>query len=126
MSAWLVSREHIDALVTIFARSDGRRPALDPETAVGRLLWEENRRSVAYRYPGDEAMIGEFDPEYTYTPRLQPPRPAVANLKLVRCYEYQSCEHPGWEQSEAYRLCQRMTGYLVSELPGYDEAPWGI
>lgn len=99
-------------------------------TPVGRMLLTENVRSVAYRYPGCDAdqlpgSIGqtvdgyEFRrvpyPEYDFGP--------VDGLSLLSCYEYQSCEHPDWRRSEAWRFCQSLRSALISVLPGYDAAP---
>jgi len=98
---------------------------------LGRLLWLENVTSVAYRYQGDDndGLPGPNDftaldaaeyvwsrPAYTMT--------AVEALKALSCYEYQSCEHPGWGKSEAYRFCEALRLALCNRLAGMDDAPW--
>ena len=51
----------------------------------------------------------------------------VQIIKAARCLDYQSCEHPGWEQSDACKLLQAIIGDDTSaHLPGYDEAEWEI
>jgi hypothetical protein len=51
----------------------------------------------------------------------------VQIIKAVRCLEYQSCEHPGWEESAACRLLRAIIGDdATRNLPGYDEAEWQI
>ena len=55
-----------------------------------------------------------------------PVRSAIEILKLVDSLEYQSCEHPEWERSEARKCLHRITGFAVSQLPGYAIAPWSI
>lgn len=94
------------------------------------MLRPENERSVAYRYDTRENLPGPVEREepafYRFTASkmfTRRPNPVEA-LKLIRCYEYQSCEHPGWESSEAKGFCDTMTAALVACLPGYDDAPW--
>ena len=109
-----------------------RRRELTSETAdhVGAMLAAENRRSVDHRY--DENELEDF---YTFThypesgergsagrPRLDP----VQVLKAISCYEYQSCEHPEWEQSEAHDFCRVLRHAAVNALPGYDDAAWEV
>jgi hypothetical protein len=67
-------------------------------------------------------------------------------LKAVACFDYQSCEHPGWPDSKAHDLMEalhtavlarhpdlgeRVNGpfgetYRYTTLPAWDAAPWGI
>jgi hypothetical protein len=47
-------------------------------------------------------------------------------LNAVHCYEYQACEHPGWETSEAHAFCKALERRLISKLPGYNDGPWAI
>src|SRR3989304_3286724 len=98
MSAWIVSKEHIDVMIATgmqygrhgwqgnlnwSVREEGDGPTayreLTYESAdeIGRMLWNENVRSIEARYP-DTAESGDypgpvsFDPEqadeYVYTP----------------------------------------------------------
>lgn len=134
MSAWIVSREHIDILVT----------ALDPSTQaegdrLGRMLWAECLKSVAYRYPHDTdgGRPGPTDfhdadvQTYIWTPREVP---AAWIRAAASCYDYQSCEHPGYKTSEARRiahsLCERYAAYDrhrdYNQPVGPDNPPWGI
>lgn len=106
MSAWIVGRAHIDVLVQ--ALCEGEHVTDDPDS-VGRVLWRENLRSVAYRYPGDTGNGDRPGPisfrdsdvdTYRYRrPRNKPDLEAL--LVAIDCYEYQSCEHPGWASSTA-------------------------
>lgn len=93
---------------------------LDTADRVGQMLLSENHKSVNHRYSesDDESRL------YRYSPRLQ--RPAVEILKLIDCYEYQSCEHPGWKKSEARKFCDVLRGKLIGQLPGYSDAKWSI
>jgi hypothetical protein len=113
MSAFVVSKGDIDAIVTIALELGvSTRPA----NLLGRLLWEENVKSVAYRYNmparhADENAGYLADIEaYRFEPVTLEARAARA---VVDCYDYQSCEHDGWEASEA----RRVIGHLEARLP---------
>jgi hypothetical protein len=148
MSAWVVSKDHIDLLVSfgLAAGMEGRyHDALrwhhkgvtrylnhGTTDAVGQMLVDECVRSVSYRYPGDNVARGELpgpvDAYYTRPYRFEPVRPLpalVVAFKAIHCYDYQSCEHPGWPTSEAHEFCVRLQSRLTSMLDGYDAAPWG-
>ena len=133
MSAYLVSKAHIDALVTA-ARNlgdfgwyydDGSADSwrfareLDP-SEIGQMLWTENNTSVNDRYSEDE-----IPPAYEFkrTRTLDP----VVILKAIRCLNYQSCEHDGWKESEAHAFLEALTISMIHNLDGYDEAPgWDL
>jgi hypothetical protein len=84
------------------------------------MLLAQNRRSVDFRY-------AESDIEEPYTHALSTTRTPAAMLKAIDCYEYQSCETPDWEDTEAARFCQALRAHLIHQLPGYDEADtWAI
>lgn len=135
MSAWLVSRRHIDALVTAATTAQFYNRELEQITAepdaLGRLLWGECLKSVSARYPrdGDGEWPGPAGltraeiAGYTHTPLTFDP---VTLLKALDCYEYQSCEHDGWRTSTAREVCQSLRRYLIATLPGYHNAPWGL
>lgn len=97
---------------------------------IGQMLRDENVRSVLYRYPdcmegGDLPGIVGDDPAEPYRfKRLPWEFNAVQALKAIDCYEYQSCEHPEWHESEAKRFCDSLRSVLIHSLPGYNEAPW--
>ena len=137
MSAWIVSKQHIDALAYWLDRMG----IAHDKQKMGELLWSENHKSIRARY-GDYNHKGKFvkRPKYHY----MIPQPRVTesyyddfdpqNLDqiqaLVHCYTYQSCEHKGWEKSRAKRLMDRLEAQLV--MSGADwkregtKAPWGI
>lgn len=142
MSAYVVDKAHIDALVkaALGQRQDFRywhneeHKRVDSNNAeeIGAMLWNENVRSVSYRYPSDslESLPGRIDSPwltpYTYSFMRTPYREPVAVLKAIDCYEYQSCETPDWEQSEAFAFCRALRRHVIGRLPGYDEADWSI
>ena len=115
--------------------------------AVGAMLTAENARSVQYRYPDSgmddlpgpvdngfvtDALMGSYRyPIYGSGPIAIAASPrrltAVEGLKAINGYEYQSCEHPGWESSAAKAFCDALKDALINALPGYDDADtWSI
>jgi hypothetical protein len=61
------------------------------------------------------------------TPRAIPPPASTAVIaKQIAHYEYQSCEHGGWEESESRAFCLALAEALLRSLPGWEDAPWGI
>lgn len=129
MSAWLVDCEHIDTMVTAALAWELAVPEKADE--IGRMLWGENLESIKYRYPGDhggerpgpvdlaDADILEY--EFTLVPgRADPGVVAVA----CECYEYQSCEHPGWAQSTA-RLWNAQLHTVAVEMRQHYNARFG-
>jgi hypothetical protein len=137
MSAFLVSENHINALVStaihgVVECEGNSQPwyhvyfdrvhvqQLNADN-VGLKLWQECAASVSARYPKDPETISEY--HFTAPARRLS---AVAALKLIRCYEYQSCEHDGWESSASKQFCAGLTSAIIEHLSGYQCAPWGI
>jgi hypothetical protein len=179
VSAFIVSKSHIDALVSVIAygpkdsqRHDWRgiswsRPcepyAPSPEypqyvtdtkwmslatgglaelrkndqeitgDELGFILWAENVASVHYRYPGEDidTLPGTYTEQgqneasqgYTFS-RLGKLPTTIEAFKLISCLDYQSCEHPEWRESEAFRILEALKDALIGCLAGYSEAPW--
>lgn len=132
MSAFQCCNTHINALVAAafgegikkqwFAvYNDGKRYEMT-ERELGELLTEENAKSIAYRYPNEPKADVQFVPAQPYVFSLTP----VEVLKACDCYEYQACEHPGWERSVAAACVQRIRKDYIKKLAGYDEAAWEI
>ena len=121
MSAYIVSDATIDALVT-FAKSGSWTMVEGTEQAIGDLLVAENYKSVNYRY-GETDEPHKYTYHFMLTPANQTP---VVILKLCANYEYQACEHPEWEASKAHDIIKRIEAKAIRELPGYDDAPWGL
>lgn len=141
MSAWIVSEQHITAMLTAglrfgygpddkmrffageYNRAKVRELTLSTASEVGQMLWAENYASVNHRY--EES--GEA-PDYDYPDRSgdRVEKDPVVILKLIDCYEYQSCEHDGWATSKAKAFCDALRSRAINKLPGYDAAPWGL
>lgn len=132
MSAWIVTKTHIDYLLTaaITLAPEGLefgRCRLSPETAsaIGQHLWRENYRSVNYRYERRGRC-----PAYTFKPYAGdvPFTPATV-WKEVGCYGYQTCERPDYPKSIAYTFVKALESLLGPEPeddPEWAAAPWGI
>lgn len=101
-----------------------RRRELTTETAgrVGAMLWAENRRSVDHRYDEEEIEPVYEAPNSRQLARVGAVDPLVI-LRALSCYEYQSCEHPEWESSEAHAFCDALRATAIRRLPGFDDAP---
>ena len=86
----------------------------------GRMLWEENARSVAFHHQLPELpaqMGGDELAAYRFTPVLPPS--LIGCFRMLDAYDYESCEHPGWEGSQAKAAVQAMRERLISLLPGF-------
>jgi hypothetical protein len=110
-----------------YHHAEGRRCELTHlnRAEVCAMLAQENTRSLEARYTPAQAgaSVGGFPRHPSKALNLS----AVAILKALDCYEYQSCEHDGWRDSEAFAFCEALRGTLISKLPGYDGAEtWGI
>ena len=84
------------------------------------MLRIENEKSVGFRY----SEVIEHCPLAPF--RFVRGIEAVQVLKAIQCYRYQSCEHPGWENSDARRWIDRLESDAIANLPGYDDADWEI
>ncbi|MFD4407730.1 hypothetical protein ACFWPH_33695 [Nocardia sp. NPDC058499] len=115
MSAFIVGNEHIDILVNAIAQYGvaGQGAGRTVFRNLGQMLWDENVCSVDYRYREDNPRSryvlhtteGELD--------------ALAVLKAAHCYEYQSCEHPEWDDSQARTWITRLREAIYAEQPDY-------
>lgn len=141
MSAFILGTDHIDYLVSAAVDAgthqsgfgiywDGERVEWHNADVVGAALLRENIASVSHRYAdnGTGSLPGPIPnpvPEdYVYLPFLKVDAAQV--LKALDCYEYQSCEHPGWNDSEARRFCDVLRRRYASKMPGYEEALWEV
>lgn len=128
MSAWIVSKAHIDCLVQAMV-VEGIVP-LDKATVTGRELWRENHRSINYRYNERQRT-----PAYEFS-GIEAPLDDWTVFKQISCYGYQTCERPDWEKSRSYRLTEKLAAVILARLgvtresvydhPGWADGPWGI
>jgi hypothetical protein len=153
MSAFVVDPTHIDLILSCAVNGprDGERHHLgepwyppyvnellpgaggplrkEDGDRAGAALLAECIASVSHRYPGDD-HLGLPGPVPTPRPEDYRWKDFGSALTIaeacsaIDCYEYQSCEHPGWDGSGAAAFCRRLRSGLTGALPGYDEAPW--
>lgn len=125
MSAWLVTKAHIDAIVQT-AIVEGLA-TMEGADDLGAALWLENHRSLHARY-------GDPIPEkidYTYE-GIESPLDPVKVYTLLRCYDYQTCEHDAWHDSTnpMATLVDTLASTFLDRLGGDTEiisrGPWGI
>ena len=142
MSAFVVDKAHINAMIDAGLSVRYRPMHWYPEgkegssslteinaSEVGQMLLEECIKSVGYRYEDSKItdLPGRSDAEYLipFQYHLVHNIPnALHTIAITKCYMYQSCEHPEWEQSEACTFCQALISNKIADLPGYDDAPW--
>lgn len=120
MSAFLVSDNHINTLVT-FARlhqiqfflNNGKMLSGRDPQKLAEILKAENVRSLNYRYTEqEEAEPIQFRLTNTYfTP--------VQILGAANCYEYQACECPDYFKSYAAKIISIIKEEAIRCLPGY-------
>lgn len=131
MSAWLCSQDHLNLITNASPH---------PNENTFKMLLEENLNSLRARY-GDEidADEGKFSASYRFEPidpaaliervyterrslaqhypavsqPVTPDRIAAQVRQSAKSYDYQSCEHDGWPQSEACRIVSK----LVEDIP---------
>ncbi len=118
-----------DGLMQWYTKGVMRKATAERADEIGAMLVAENVASVRYRYrEGLDALLPGPVVQYWREPYLwtQPAyRPTIAEaVKAIGCYDYQSCEHPGWESSEAKQFCEALEHALAIRIPGYDKAPW--
>ncbi len=147
MSAYICDKEHIVYLVAAamstrinphggpfrwrYNDESHKLPGdFDRAAEVANMLWCENIKSVSHRYPNESSasLPGPIGKVYVTAPedfpvfaRIDP----IEVLSAVACYEYQSCEHPEWRDSEAFAFCESLKESAFRVLPGYERAEWG-
>ncbi len=133
MSSWVVSKSHIDVLVSALRAFKVEHNLGRDPVKIGRALWRENVESVAYNYQlrtrddGRKDEMAHYEraiEAYTFR-ELHDLKPGAV-VKAAHCFDYQSCDHPAWEASEACRTMARLVDKLAQSLPGYEAAPWGV
>ena len=135
MSAYIVSERHILTLAFHYHNmvlgtitNDQYDPEQLKETA--KILWGENSKSVNYRYNVKGRVV--FSRKNLAVPKINC---SLTELyKLIRCWEYQTCEHPTHEKSIAWQMMQALKARMLDHIivhtntfeDSYEEAEWGI
>ena len=120
MSAYQVAPATIDLIVSYLIEA-GVVP-LDEAEGTALTLWQENARSIAYRYHnGDfQEAMREAGP-YTFTHYIQVQGDGAYGC--ANCFDYQASEHPEWEASKACALVGLVKNYTGRAKAS---APWGV
>jgi hypothetical protein len=92
--------------------------------AIGQVLVDENYRSVNARYRGEYGQPHKFVMNMGFKHHRK--MSAVEVLALCNCYDYQACESDDYETTKAHGLTDYIRHIAIRELPGYDDAPWGL
>lgn len=141
MSAYIVDHDHIDALlsygiqhnVCYVASGSCIEITETNATEIGRILLDENERSVRFRYPTCDVddipgTIGQNAAGYKF--RRWPatlPLAALAILKACNGFDYQACETDDYETSLAAVIIRAIRHCAISRLPGYSDSPgWSM
>ena len=140
MSAYVVSESDIDVLVQAITTLGYWSSDTAAADELGSMLLEECFRSVEYRYPNDPSRDSLPGPvpmpkveEYRYVEPVMGPDDGLNSIRrqqwniAARHYQYQSCEHPGWEKSEAAGLVEALMKVTPHTEADYSEGsfPWG-
>jgi hypothetical protein len=138
MSAYICNPSHI-AFVACWATAFDQfaTPAkrVENATKAAKVLAEENIRSVSHRYP-DQKDGERCGPRLTdqqivdlsvlwaenYASHRNRINEPVQAIKLAHCLDYQSCEHPDYETSEAAKLIRQAIYTASTGLVGYKSA----
>jgi hypothetical protein len=153
MSAFIVEKNHILYLVSAamaltrggftwhvddptqpggYRRGELRKCDYERAAEVANMLWRENVASVSHRYPNESSstLPGPSDRSgFVITARdftvcFDRFEPAQV-CKACDCYDYQSCEHNGWNTCESKAFTEMLRRAAMNALPGYDSAKWG-
>jgi len=139
VSAFVVDPYHIRYLNTYASHHQVRTPRREDASSMthdeaATVLWNQNIRSVAYRYPdsGDDlpGRIGFTSPmpDHTIWHHLAWDHggfPAGRVLAALACLQYQSCETPDYYETVAYEYLDAIRHEAIRHTDGYDGA-WEI
>lgn len=85
--------------------------------AIGDILKQENVKSVNYLHRENNVLPFNYE-DIPQKDILTP----VQLFGLLDCLEYQSCEHPGFKDSQAFAIINRLRKLAGTLLDGYS---WG-
>lgn len=126
MSAYIVDRNHIRYLVSAAVQRKCFKGM--SATKLGQMLWDECIKSVSYRYPGEttDTLPGPCGESFKYRHKVWVGEIEDNQLlESVKCYQYQSCEHPEWETSSAIEVCYKLKESLKNRGDSKVETVWG-
>lgn len=136
MSAYMCDDKHLRLLaawcmtgrgpMNLYVSRVGEELKRETATRIAKMLAQENWESVSYRYqresiynPSEALTVTDSDINEA---RCKSP---VEIIKSAQCLEYQSCEHPGWNESNAKKQIASIIDRAITWLSGYEDANWG-
>ena len=108
--------------------ADGYRVARPGGGSSGKVVDSENQfftaaQAVKERPVRESFALGHVAPHCR--PEFVFDFPVVI-LKLCANLDYQSCETPDWKTTKARALLEQIKDEAIRQLPGYEDAPWGL
>jgi len=136
MSAWIVSEKHILTLAYFYEKlveetiREDQPIDMKALKKTARILWSENVKSVNHRYNENNRTL--FSKNNLVLPDTNISMETLT--KQIHCWEYQTCEHKGYNKSKAWRMmCDLQVAILTYLMykqdphkKPYDGAKWGI
>ena len=116
MSAYIVDKYHIDAILTAFKETGRVLMDLD---RIGQILVNANFKSVNVRY-------GMKDKPYKYEFKAVKKYNAMQIYVACDCLNYQSCEYDGWKRSKAKRLLEKIRTAVMENSQEWQNAKWHL
>jgi hypothetical protein len=107
-------------------------PGMMDPAEVGQMLWDENIRSIEYRYPDTVASKdypgGPCGDSLRYSEHRVPPFRIFTVPQVImtaKCFAYQACETNDWERSEAHSYIEALKSLAVESLAHAEGTQWG-
>lgn len=89
---------------------------------IAERIEQENIRSLNARYKGKDELINTYS-DVTFTSKKT--MDISQFIESLRYYEYQSCDHDGYEESDVKDFIYRLKSLAVRKLT-HDNVYWGI
>lgn len=127
MSAFVCGNSHVTALAAFIIRHEiqpywsGTAFTFKNAAEAGAILHAENVASVNHRYRDNDKPNFKLCP-IASRKHYEP----IEIIKMARCLEYQSCEHPSWKTSLAKEAIDAICAYAVTKIKGYGDAAWEL
>lgn len=133
MSAWICTDNHLNYLLSFMATREEADKWLNTRRYSGKgqldvlanKLRAANYASCNARYRDEYGEAPQTGFQFYPNP-LEREYDPVTVLKLCACFDYQACEVPDYEESEAAKIINAIRFEAIRALPGYEAAPWGI
>jgi len=97
--------------------------------ATALLILQANEESVNTRYSTTDTTYGDMKTlsiDFPWLLAIHSRLSTVQLIKLVHHTVYQSADYTGWNNSVSCIILDSLQNKLVTRLPGYEEASWGL